>query len=99
MPTRRISAEIRINVLNTNPIRAEKIFGPALIDFLGMWKISLNFLDKKANGLYFDNSNARNKKSRSRKAMNMRFEVAKYDARRITVKAAFPLATFSLMRL
>jgi len=56
-------------MLNTSPIRAANIFGPALIRIGFKENIPVIFRDKKANGLYRENSPDRSAKSTNRKTI------------------------------
>ena len=59
----------RMPALNKTPMRAANSFGPALTSFGFNFSNPAIYTETKANGLYFENSAERRKKSRNKKAM------------------------------
>ena len=91
--------ESKIAALNTTPILAAKIFGPAFTGFGLKFRVLTRYFDKMANGLYAESSAERKKKSRSRKLIISTFDVNIYEIRNKTVNVALNRATRSFIFL
>lgn len=86
-------------MLKITPIRAAKIFGPALTGFCFKFKIRTIRFDKNAKKLYWANPDARSMKSVNRTNINTSFEVRKNANNNNTVKAAFKRTKLLSVRL
>jgi len=87
--------EIRIPRLNTNPIRAANIFGPAFINNGFANNDLAIFLDKKAKGLKRDKYPARREKSINRNITGRILPVIINTVSNNIVNAPFKRATWS----
>ena len=85
----------RIARLNTNPMRAANIFGPALLNKGFENNAPAIFLDTYANGLNLDKFPERRKKSTNKNTTGRIFPVTVNKARNSIVNAPFRRATCS----
>jgi len=92
-------AENRMEILKTNPIRAAKIFGPALIKFSFNAKLRAMLFESIAKILYLERSVDLKKKSITKKLITSTLPVKAKVSRNNTVKKPFNRATVSFIFL
>lgn len=91
--------QIIIRLQKIKPIRAAKIFGPALILFSLNLKYETMLFEDNAIGLYFVKSDVLKKKSNKRIMIGTGLHVRPKDIRKSTVKSALIRATRSFILL
>jgi hypothetical protein len=90
---------VKMSILKTKPILAANIFGPALMFLPFNSKQFTIVLDEAPIGLYFENSDARRKKSNIMTKIGTILPVNQNRANKSNTKAAFVLATRSFILL